>query len=134
MLSGPADRRLFSLFLVGTLLLCHGAFGALHQLEEQSLLQRPFEHHPAVHTFGDHALADPASHRDGGHGISRDAPAGSANYTAVLVILLLGAGCLLLCRTSLAPPPLAPASVRLRAFLPPRARGPSPPLLQVFRL
>ncbi len=129
MLSGPADRRLFSLFLVGALLLCHGALGALHQLEEQGLPQHPFGHPPATHAPADHA-----SHLDGGHETSGDAPAGYANYTAVLVILLLGAVCLMLRRISLAPPRLAPAPVRLRAFSPTRARGPSPPLLQVYRL
>ncbi len=128
MLFRPVNRGLLSLFLVGTLLLCHGAFGALHQLEERGLVQ----HHPAAHALADHA----AGHRDGGHGISGDEPAGPTNYAAVLVILLLGTAYLLRRRTGAppAPPPFALATVRPRTALPLRARGPSPPLLQVFRL
>jgi hypothetical protein len=125
----PVNRGLLSLFLVGTLLLCHGAFGALHQLEERGLVQ----HHPAAHALADHA----AGHQDGGHGISGDEPAGPTNYAAVLVILLLGAAYLLHRRVEKRPaPPAASALVAVRppAFLPRRARGPTLPLLQMFRL
>jgi hypothetical protein len=102
-------ERLLPLLLVGALLLCHGAFGSLHQLNGPVLFEQPAEGHPL----------------------------GAHDYAAALFTLLLGMVCMLLRREA-----------RIRGALPALRRtgllptseifrlphGPSPPLLQVFRL
>ena len=138
MLARLTSHRVLSLVLIWALLLCHGAFGALHQFGGRDL-QHPSNHQPAP-AFTDSALADhtlaghDVGHPAGGHGIAGDEPAGSTSYAAVLVILFLLAGYLLHRGIG---GPLVPVSFALTdlhppAFLPRRVRGPT--LLQVFRL
>jgi hypothetical protein len=122
-----ASRKL-SVLLVGTLLLCHGVFGAVH------LVCYPPE------CAGDAGHAAEHQHAVGAAGDAHQHPAGhgtSSEYFAVLVVGLLG---LLLS--------LLPQGARLRIGLRIRWPGvlrrvptvlrppptPTPLLLQVFRL
>lgn len=138
MLDRLTNQRVLSLVLIWALLLCHGAFGGLHQFGERGL-QHPLNHRPAHapadNTLADHTLAvHPVNHQAGGHGTAGDEPAGSTAYTAVLVILFLLAAYLLQRRIGrpLAPVFFALTDLQPPAFLPRHARGPT--LLQVFRL
>jgi hypothetical protein len=125
------SRSIVALTLIWALLLCHGAFGALHEFGEQGLP------HPPDHALADYALAGHAGgHQTEGPGTTGGEASVSSAYAAVLVILMLGAAALLLLWTVARPAPAshALANVRAPALFSHRARGPSPPLLQVFRL
>jgi hypothetical protein len=121
----PGIRPL-SLLLIGTLLLCHGAFGALHLIcaspECAGDAEHPAEHHAA-------AVAGDAHEHPVGHATSTD-------YFAVvagLLVLLVG---LLRTGTWTEERPgsrRAISSLREhRVFRP--ARAPTSRVLQVFRL
>ena len=119
----PVGRVLVALALAGALLMCHGLLGASHVLV----------HGGAVSHAGGHAAWETAPHG----AQSPLGPAEGPDYFAVL-IALAGAALLLAAsrRASRAPAgPGFPKVLRLRrfAFLP-LPRGPSPPLVQVFRL
>ena len=114
------DRQL-SLLLVGTLLLCHGAFGPLH------LVCYPTE------CVGDMEHAAEHEAAAGGVGEAHEHPAGLAVLVVGLLVLLLG---LLLKGTPLVVGLSMPWTAVLRrwpaAFRPPLT--PTPINLQVFRL
>jgi hypothetical protein len=121
--------RQLSVLLIGTLLLCHGAFGALHLVCYPPSQCASDAEHAAEHQAGAGA-ADDAHEHPVGHGTSTE-------YFAVVALGLLS---LLLRRL----PKGAPlriglgvhwASVPRRVpavFRPPPI--PTPPILQVFRL
>ena len=121
------DRQL-SLLLVGTLLLCHGTFGALH------LVCYPPECVGDVEHAAEHEAAA------GGVGEAHEHPAGhetSTGYFAVLVVgLLVLLSGLLLKGTPLVVGLSMPWTAVLRrwpaAFRPPPT--PTPTNVQVFRL
>jgi hypothetical protein len=120
LLSRSARERLLPLLLVGTLLLCHGAFGSLHQISNVAFLEHPTIEH--------------SSHQED-RGPADDHPAGAPDYAAALFALLLGMVYMLLrreTRDSFPPLPLAGRLPTTRIFHLPR--GPGPPLFQVFRL
>ena len=120
--------RQLSVLLVGTLLLCHGAFGALHLVCYPPLCAGEAEH-PAEHQAAAGAVGDAHEHPVD-HGTS-------TGYFAVLAVGLLGL-LLELVRNG------APLRIRLDARRPAIVRWvpavyrppptPTPPTLQVFRL
>jgi hypothetical protein len=126
----PPGARQLSVLLVGTLLLCHGAFGALHL----------FCYSPECLGDAEHA----AEHQAGAVGGAHEHPADhgtshgtSAGYFAVLVFGLLGLLHGLLRKRAPLQISIAarwPAALRpVRAvFHPPPT--PTPRVLQVFRL
>jgi ABC-type nitrate/sulfonate/bicarbonate transport system permease component len=121
LLPHPTRERLLPLLLVGALLLCHGAFGALHQLEAPVL-------------SGHSTVVEHTSHQEE-HGTADDHPLGAHDYAAALFALLLGMVYALLRGVVWDVFPTSrrtgsPATTRT-FHLP---RGPSPPFLQVFRL
>ena len=119
--------RLVAALLIFALLLCHGALGALHQASSRAV-----DHAGGHHA---HAAMQPASadHGLGHHG----GPVAHADYAAVLFVVLLVAALLLLsgrsAKRSLAVSFRASGRIPWTlALVPPR--GPTLPLLQVFRL
>lgn len=100
---------------MGALLLCHGAFGWLHQVQDTPV--------PA------HLVAKHAPHQT-------DPPVAS-DYAAAFFALLVGLVYALLRRAAQArsalPAPRFTGRL-LPATIPHLPRGPTPPLLQVFRL
>jgi len=127
--------RLPAALLVVTVLVCHGLFGAAHQTFTPAT--GTHGHHAPVHT----QATDPGENHDGHQTGHHEAGhlAGSAEYAAVLVTVLLGAALVLLLSTIHlrdTAPMLQPAGRRFRvtpAGLHP-TRGPTLPALQVFRL
>jgi hypothetical protein len=126
-------RALLALILAGALLLCHGLYGASHQVfaashaEHAPLLHSP---HADAHGAGDLLLPDGQQDGDGeGH-------LGHVAYAAALLVMFLGAVLWLLSggrawtRSILS---LHPKRVVSSRFLRPPPRS-SPALLQVFRL
>ena len=115
-------ERLLPLVLVGALLLCHGAFGSLHQISNATLSEHLAVEHP--------------SHQEE-HGSADAHPMGGLDYAAALFALLLGMIYGFLRREPRGRDALyAPRRIGL---LPTTAvfhlpRGPDPPLFQVFRL
>jgi hypothetical protein len=114
-------ERLLPLLLVGALLLCHGAFGSLHQVEGPVL--------------SDHStVVEHTSHQEE-HGTADDHLVGAHDYAAALFALLLGMVYALLRREArdTFPAPWRTGSLATaRIFHLPQ--GPSPLLSQVFRL
>ena len=122
MLPRPTREKLLPLLLVGALLLCHGAFGSLHQISNVALLEHPTVVHPSHHQ--EHEPTD-------GH------PVGSHDYAAALFALLLGIVYVLLRRETRgwnASPALSRTGLLPTTAVLHLPRGPGPPLLQVFRL
>ena len=121
--------RKLSVLLVGTLLLCHGIFGALHLICYSPQCAGESKEHPAEHQAAAGAVGD-AHEYPADHGTN-------TAYFAVLAVGLLGLLLGLL-------PKGAPLRIRLDArwpvvlrrvpavFLPPPT--PTPPSLQVFML
>ncbi len=122
----PTGAKQLSVLLVGTLLLCHGAFGALHL----------FCYSPECPGHAEHA----AEHQAGAVGAAHEHPADhgtGAGYFAVLVFGLLGLLLGLLAER-------APLRISLAARWPAALRPvpavshplptPTPLVLQVFRL
>ena len=126
----PGIRPL-SLLLIGTLLLCHGAFGALHLVCTAPDCAGDVEH-PAGHPAEHHAAA--------GAGHVHEHPAGHATSTEYFAILALGFLGLLLGLL----PKSAPLRIGLDARWPVVVRRvpavlrppptPTPLTLRVFRL
>ena len=142
-LSGLTARRgrLVATLLAVALLFCHGAFGALHQFSLQSSEHSGGHHAPAAapaamdHQTEHQALAPPTStdHQTGHQG----GPLAHADYAAVLFVVLLGAALALFSVRS----PVRSLTVAAHSpgrglvpFSPRLPRGPTLPLLQVFRL
>lgn len=155
---GFGPRVALALLLAGALLVCHGFLGASHVLAHgetqgqthgrtavagvSAVDERP--HEPGNAASGDaahgshHGATVVAPPDTGGAGVTYEtAPVGAAEYFAVLLVL---AGAALL--AALFVSGRAPLARRARPTHAPRrgpgfrhlARGPSPPLLQVFRL
>jgi hypothetical protein len=120
--------RQLSVLLVGTLLLCHGAFGALHLVCIPPQCAGDTEH-SAEHQAAASGVGDSHDH-SANHGTSTE-------YFAVLAVVLLGL-LLGLIRKG------APLRIRLDGYWPVVLRRvpavlrppptPTPPSLQVFRL
>ncbi len=120
-------ERFLTALLVVALLLCHGALGGLHQVSA-----KPAVPEQAHHVSADEAMS-PQEHQ-GGHQGSH--PLSSSDYAAALsVVLLLGAVLVLVLSGGLT---RRPELRILERVLPPPGfrpiRGPTAPLLQVFRL
>ena len=119
--------RQLSVLLVGTLLLCHGAFGALHLVCYPPLCAGEAEH-PAEHQTAAGGVGDSHEH-SAGHGTS-------AGYFAVLAVGFLGLILGLLPKGT----PLRigldarPAVLRRVAAVFRPSPTPTPLTLQVFRL
>jgi hypothetical protein len=117
----PMRRVLAALFLAGTVLLCQGLFGVLHQFSDVSTpMVGHFSALEAAHS-GDHS---------GGH-------SGAWNCVAAILVVFLGAGILLL-RKGIRSSIKVAGSLLADRYFPlnachPLSRG-SPALLQVFRL
>lgn len=120
-------RRL-ALLLVGTLLLCHGAFGGLHLVCDLPQCAGHAEQHAGEHPAG-----------AGGPGEAHENPAGHGTSTGYFAVLVVGLLCVLLGLLPGVPPsgvgPGMPRPIlrRVPAVLRPPPT-PSPPGLQVFRL
>ena len=118
-LAGIGGHRPLAALLILAVLLCHGAVGALHATAEAA--------------DGQHAAAEPTDDRPYRHG---DGAVHAGCDVAVFVVLLGAAFVLFSGRASMpafAVPRRASGLARPpSALIPPR--GPSPPLLQVFRL
>ena len=110
--------------LLVALLFCHGFLGALHQVCGPSEHSHPAGEHPS-HTQGD-SSDHPAAHL------------GCSEYAAVLISVLFGAIIALLLSGVRAWRKLHDSPRLLKRFLPPLIlhlpRGPTAPVLQVFRL
>ncbi len=123
MLPRSARERLLPLLLAGALLFCHGAFGSLHQFKGPMHLEHSqlVEHTPHQE---EHGPAD-------GH------PSRAHDYAAALLVLLLGIVYTFLRRKTRSRDAF-PATRRTGSLPTTKVfhllQGPSPPLLQVFRL
>ena len=116
-----------SVLLIGTLLLCHGVFGALHLVCDPPVCAGAAEH-PAVHESAAGAAAGVHEH-PAGHGTGTEYFAVVAGLLGLL-LGLLPKGALLRVGIGVGwPPVLRRASVVFRP-----ARAPTSPILQVFRL
>ena len=115
-------EKLLPLLLAGALLLCHGAFGWLHQVHEA-----PISAHLAV---------EHASHQMG-HGSADSHPPVASDYAAAFFALLFGLVYALLRRAGRARPAVPAPRLTgqlLPATIPHLPRSPTPSLLQVLRL
>lgn len=129
---GPGTGRLLAALLVAVVLLCHGVFGAAHLIYGAVAYSPPAGEHAAGHP--------PDEGRDGaGHGERPASHHADAGYFAVLVGILLGGPALwVLIRKTRRRDGIFCALRRFAgrplAAIFKLARGPTPPLLQVFRL
>jgi hypothetical protein len=132
-LYGWSGRVLLALLLAGALLLCHGLYGASHQVFATLHAEHSSHvHTPDTDTHGAGIGEQPVEHQ-GGDG---EGHLGHVAYAAVLLVISLGAVLWLLSggRTwtrgvlfSLSKRVVPPGYLR-------PSRRPSPTLLQVFRL
>lgn len=155
---GFGPRVALALLLASAILLCHGILGASHVLAHGEIQgqahggtavagvsavdERP--HEPEDAASGDaahgthHGAAIGAPPDTGGASVTHEtAPVGAAEYFAVLLALAVAVLLAAFFGANRAPlqDPARPALVPLRAAgSRPLPRGPSPPLLQVFRL
>lgn len=120
--------RYLTAFLVFALLLCHGAFGGLHQVSAGFAGVEGAHHVPAGEVM---SLQEPSGDYQGSQ------PPGSSNYTAALSVTLL-LGTVLLLALSGGPARRRRPAFRIVEHISPPflrpIRGPTVPLLQVFRL
>jgi hypothetical protein len=122
--SGLLGNRLLALLLVGTFLLCHGVLGALHLCSSPQTHLHQEHGHPAV------------EEGMGAHDEDSSCHASGADYFAVLLTAFLVLGLLLEGVRSWIIRVVAPSTVG-RCFTPVvlhPPRGPTLPVLQVFRL
>jgi hypothetical protein len=123
--AGLSRSGLLALLLVGALLLCYGAFGALHQLSDVDI--------PMVEHSSSTEKGATGGHSEGHQGWHL----GSMDCAAALLVVFLGAVVGLLSRSTRTWSRVAAFSLTERCFPqvvlhPPR--GPTASLLQVFRL
>jgi hypothetical protein len=134
-LSTKAERSAaLALLLAAALLLCHGAFGAHHQAH-QTATGPPHQHAPGHASHEGHGGASGLGtwgHAEGHGGGCSSCVA----YSAVMLVVSLGALLALLQgvrpSTSIAAPTPAPLGFVTPVLHP--ARGPTLPILQMFRL
>jgi len=130
LLDSWSRRRLLALLLLGAVLGCHGFFGASHQIHQISNSDML-----AVTGHASHAVMQEA---DEGRftGLHGDLGLDAMAYAAVLLALSLGALLWLLgsARARIAILVRPPAGGRFPRLVPHPARGPTPAVLQVFRL
>ena len=144
---GARSRVTLALLLAGALLICHGLFGASHvvahgEAPPQGVAPVADEHpremeRPMAAPSGAHHAAGHAAGKTGTDGTPTGTPIGTAEYFAVL-LALAGAALLatVVCvgRSAFLDPAWAVVSGRRVSGARFFSRGPSPPLLQVFRL
>lgn len=119
--------RLVAALLVVALILCHGALGALHQAPSW----------PAEHAGGHHAAAAATPGAVNHHAEHHVGLVSHTDYAAVLFVVLFGAVLVLLSGRFYAGGLAIAHRLFGRIFLPLPLllpRGPTLPLLQVFRL
>lgn len=130
LLGGWSGRRLLALLLLGAVLVCHGFFGASHQIHKT----------PNPDTLPVTGHASPAGMQEADEGlftgVHSDLGLDAMAYAAVLLALSLGALAWLLAgaRARIAVSVTPPAGGRFPRLVPHPARGPTPAVLQVFRL
>jgi len=94
-------KEALALLLVFTLLLCHGAYGAAHQVSTLLHAEQPSSHaatHTAMHGSGDgHSPVESSTHHRSG-GDALNGHLGHVAYAAILLVFLLGAFVLWLLR------------------------------------
>lgn len=128
-----SSRGLLALLLVGALLLCHGVYGALHQMHQISCASvLPAAEHSS-HTHAHEAGDGEHPGETGSEGCL-----GKVAYAATLLLISTGA-ILRLLNGGRARAKVPAPSLRMRSFPPlilHPARGPTlpPALLQAFRL
>ncbi|MGI8860458.1 MAG: hypothetical protein ACR2HO_09965 [Rubrobacteraceae bacterium] len=123
--------RLLAALLVVTLLVCHGFFGAFHELSGSA---SPVG---AAAAAASHAGVGPSGHDGGSAGGGTFGHVVALQYAAVLVALATAVLGLLRAARPLRPPRMVRRPYRVpssRWFGPVFARGPDPPFSQVFRL
>lgn len=135
MLDRLTSHRVLPQVLIWALLLCHGAFGALHEVAGPVVADTA----PAALSAGKHDTAHHVSGHHGGAGHEEDqANHASAEYFAVLLGTFLGGLALwTLLRNLPRRDGTSSATWRSRVTSPAvfsLPRGPTLPLLQVFRL
>jgi hypothetical protein len=130
LLGGWSGRRLLELLLLGAVLVCHGFFGASHQIHKT-----PNSDTLPVTGHVSHAGMQEA---DEGlfTGVHSDPGLDAMAYAAVLLALSLGAIPWLMggARARIAVPGKPLAGGRFPRLVPHLARDPTPAVLQVFRL
>jgi hypothetical protein len=124
----PPGAKHLSVLLAGALLLCHGVFGVVHLICDPPQCVAAAEHEPE-HRMAHAGVASGAHEHPAGHGASTEYFAVLAGLLGLLVGLLpkhatsrIGIGARRLPFVRRAPDVFRPA------------RGPTPPVLQVFRL
>lgn len=131
-LGGWSRRRILAFLLLGAVLVCHGFFGASHQVHRTPNPDTPSATGHASHVGMQEQEADEGL-STGVHGdLGLDAMA----YAAVLLALSLGALAWMLAgaRARIAVSVTPPAGGRFPRLVPHPARGPTLAVLQVFRL
>lgn len=130
LLGGWSGRRLLALLLLGAVLVCHGFFGASHQIHKT----------PNSDTLPVTGHASHAGMQEADEGlftsVHGDLGLDAMAYAAVLLALSLGALPWLLggARARIAVPGKPLAGGRFPRHVPHPARGPTPAVLQVFRI
>lgn len=130
-----ARGRLLTALLVVALLLCHGAFGALH------LLAHPCDPCNSAEVPGTHhsAAQEEAAAGDAGGGVVKELAHG-AGYSVYFAVVVAFSGAMVLklllggARKPVKAAILRPSQPRHPPLVRPLSLGPTPPLLQVFRL
>lgn len=125
----PGSDSFLSVLLIGALLLCHGAFGALHLIHPCDPAEVPGTHHSVAQHSGDAGGHPGDGPTDGLAGCSGYFAVGLTLFGATLLGLLLGR-----IRKTAEVRALRPCRPRYSPVLIFFPRGPSPPILQVFRL
>jgi hypothetical protein len=133
LLEHPTNHRVLPQVLIWALLLCHGAFGALHLADPASAAAVP-----AAHSATEHATAHTSEHHDGTGHEEHQADHAALEYFAVLLGSFVGGLALwVLLRNAPRRRGTSFAARRSWATRPEvfsLPRGPTLPRLQVFRL
>jgi hypothetical protein len=125
----PPGAKYLSVLLAGALLLCHGVFGVVHLICDPPQCVAVAEHAPEHRTAHAEAAAGVHEQHPSGHGSNSEYFAVLAGLLGLLVGLLPRGVASWVGDGARRPPMVrwAPAVFR-------PARGPTPPVLQVFRL
>jgi hypothetical protein len=129
-LDGWSGERVLALLVLGAVLLCHGAFGASHQVHYNSGAYDA----PTVVGYASH-MDSQGAEEAGFAGIHSEEGLGSTAYLAALISFSLGAFLWLLNGARVwgrSRAVMLPGRFLPRPALHP-ARGPTPAVLQVFR-